>query len=192
MKRASHREWVLETLERHEAALLQYALRLLGEPEQARDVVQHAFLKLCEQSADKLTGGERKWLFAVCRNRAFDILRLSSRKEERDGDAASSSRWQEIAGREPNPADVVAEDELSGILNDLLGELPSSQREALELWRLGFSNREIAELIERQEGHVRVLVHRALVSLRAHPQVKAWLGEGSRPTQREVAPAARQ
>src|SRR5215216_1904777 len=62
MNRQSHRDWVLEALEEHEVALTRYALRLLRELEQARDVVQHAFLKLCEQAPEKIAGGERKWL----------------------------------------------------------------------------------------------------------------------------------
>jgi DNA-directed RNA polymerase specialized sigma24 family protein len=69
-------------------------------------------------------------------------------------------------------------------------ELPAAQREAIDLWRDGFNYREIAEIISRQEGNVRVLVHRGLAALREHPQVRAWLGESSRHAPRDVSPAA--
>lgn len=191
MDAPSHRDWVLEALHEHELALTRYALRLLGNREQARDVVQHAFLKLCEQSSEKLAGGARKWLYAVCRNRALDLLR-HSRTSGAKANPASEAGWRDAVGREPDPASAAEQEELSDILVRLVRALPAAQREAIDLWRDGFNYREIAEIIRRQEGNVRVLVHRGLAALREHPQVRAWLGESSRHAPRDVSPAAPQ
>jgi RNA polymerase sigma-70 factor (ECF subfamily) len=188
MNPPSHRDWVLEALHEHELALTRYALRLLGNREQARDVVQHAFLKLCEQSSEKLGGGERQWLYAVCRNRALDLLRQNSRINGSEINSEGEAGWRDAVGREPDPASAAEQEELSDILARLVRELPATQREAIDLWREGFNYREIAEIIGRQEGNVRVLVHRGLAALREHPQVRAWLGESSRHAPRDVVP----
>lgn len=175
----THRDWVLSALDAHELVLTRYAQRLLGNLEQARDVVQHAYLKLCEQSEEKLAGGERKWLYAVCRNRALDLLRANGRQSQAARESESGDEnCTEATGREPDPAEVAESEEISGLLRQLVLELPAAQREAIDLWCDGFVYREIAEIIRRNEGHVRVLVHRGLTALREHPQVRGWLDVG--------------
>ena len=61
----------------------------------------------------------------------------------------------------------------------LVANLPESQSEAIGLWVDGFSYREIAGILARQEGHVRVLVHRGLKSLREQPLVREMLAAPS-------------
>jgi RNA polymerase sigma-70 factor (ECF subfamily) len=185
----SRREWVLAALDQYEVRLLRYATRLLGgDLDAARDAVQHAFLKLCGEarnapegvpySADRLAA----WLFRVCRNRAVDQLRRSGREQtERWAVPTESEGAGGVVGtahpvtRGPGPVEVSESRELAACLRELVAELPPSQREALDLWCEGFCYREIAEITSRQEGHVRVLVHRGLTSLRQHPRVRGWL-----------------
>ena len=62
--------WVLEAVEAYELPLLRYARRLLNDLDLANDAVQHAFVKLCEQSQEHLQGRVAPWLFRVCRNKA--------------------------------------------------------------------------------------------------------------------------
>ena len=57
---SNRRRWVLGVLEEHEARLTRFAARLLGDEETARDVVQHAFLRLCDQSPSALEGREAR------------------------------------------------------------------------------------------------------------------------------------
>ena len=63
------------------------------------------------------------------------------------------------------------------MLRRMVEHLPAAQREALDLWIEGFSYREIAEIVSKQEGHIRVLVHRGLTNLREHPRVRKWMQE---------------
>ena len=70
--------------------------------------------------------------------------------------------------------------------------LPEAQREAIDLWCDGLAYRQIAEIVERQEGYVRVLVHRGLSTLREHPRVRAWLSDeptGPRERSTTIAPS---
>lgn len=164
-------EWVLTALEKYEVRLTRFAARLLaGDMETARDVVQHVFLRLCEQKPEQLDGRRAAWLFRVCRNRAFDVLRRNGR-----GEVQSDETSDPPVGREADPADSASTGELSGLLRQLVERLPAAQREAVDLWCEGFSGRQIAEITGRSQSAVRVLVHRALTSLREHPRTRSLL-----------------
>jgi RNA polymerase sigma factor (sigma-70 family) len=182
---SEQRRWVLTALDQYEGRLTRYALRLLGDLDLARDAVQHAFLKLCE---DKAAGtfhvpcaedGTRSvpttnrlaaWLFTVCRNRATDLLRSHARERQ-----AESQQAEQPSGHEADPAYAVEEADFAELLRRLIHRLPASQREAIDLWSEGFTYAEIARIVERHEGHVRVLVHRGLKALREHPEVRPLL-----------------
>ena len=175
----TRREWVLAALDQFEVRLLRYTLRLLGgDLDAARDAVQHAFLKLCSESQDSIDDRLAAWLFRVCRNRAVDHLRQAGREQSvgwavpTDDETVGTTHPTD---RQPGPAEATESRELAACLRELVAELPPAQREALDLWCEGFSYREIAEITSRQEGHIRVLVHRGLTSLRQHPRVRGWL-----------------
>ncbi len=177
------REWVLSVLEAYEGRLTRYATRLLADEDGARDVVQQVFLKLCDRQPDELKERVGPWLFAVCRNRAVDVLRRRSVAALLDVDGASTAE-----SSEPDPADTAERRDLHACLAAALADLPAAQREAVDLWTEGFTHREIAEIIGRKEGHVRVLVHRALKSLREHPVIQQMMLAGS-PERKSPPPA---
>ncbi|NQW49319.1 MAG: RNA polymerase sigma factor [Planctomycetes bacterium] len=169
--------WVLEAVELYELPLLRYARRLLGDVDLAADSVQHAFVKLCRESSDKLKGRVAPWLFRVCRNRALDHLRQSGRERSllaADGDAPSGGA-RTPGSREADPAIACEQADLAERLRTLLADLPAPQRETIDLWCEGLCYREIAEITGRQEGHIRVLAHRGLTALRTHPLVRDLL-----------------
>ncbi|MFM8435912.1 MAG: RNA polymerase sigma factor [Planctomycetia bacterium] len=162
--------WVLEAVDLYELPLQRYARRLLGDFDLAADAVQHAFVKLCEQSQATLEGRVAPWLFRVCRNRALDHLRHSGREPTLDDcDTRPAARGMDPAG---DPAQAVEQSDLAARLRELLAGLPAPQRETIDLWCEGFTHRQIAEITSRTEGNVRVLVHRGLTALRTHPLVR--------------------
>ena len=165
------REWVLSLLDRYEVPLTRFAARLLGDRHAARDVVQHTFLRLCDQSPGDLQDRVAQWLFTVCRNKAVDLLRARGRTE-----SLGKTEQQPWVSKEPDPAAVAEKRDLHRRINGLVEGLPPSQREAVGLWSEGFSYRQIAEMVDRSEGAVRVLIHRALKQLRRHPLVCELLG----------------
>lgn len=168
------REWVLSALDEYEARLTRYVTRILGDEEAARDAVQHAFLRLCDQSQTELNGRLAPWLYAVCRNKALDHLRRNGRYESLDG-----SQSHEIAGRELDPALAVEREDLGTWLRELVEALPTKLREVIDLWLDGFSYADIAEITSRTPGHVRVVVHRAMTKLREHPRTRELLRDES-------------
>ena len=175
--------WVLEAVDLYELPLLRYARRLLGDVDLAADTVQHAFVKLCEESCERLEGRVAPWLFRVCRNRALDHLRQSGRERSLLDDAGDAVLADGRPGsRETDPALSAEQADLAARLRELLQHLPAPQRETIDLWCEGLTYRQIAEVTGRQEGHVRVLAHRGLTALRAHPLVRdLLLRDGPRP-----------
>lgn len=165
-----HRQWVLAALDEHEERLTRYAARLLRDEEAARDVVQHVFLRLCDQRREDLGGRVALWLFTVCRNHVVDIVRKQDRVESLSGHARP-----DVVGNEPDPSDSVERVDLHDRLRRLVDELPDNQRDVVDLWVQGFTYREISEITRHSEGHVRLLNHRAFKRLREHPKTRELL-----------------
>ena len=172
----SRSNWVLATVDEFEGRLTRYVTRLLGDEHAARDVVQHAFLRLCDADADEIQSHIGPWLFRVCRNRSMDVLRKNGRLERLEG--SDSDR---LPGRESDPAVLAERQDLGRWVYQLLGELATSQREVIELWLNDFSYQEISRITGRSEGHVRVIAHRGLSRLREHPRTRELLELPSAP-----------
>lgn len=153
----SRRDWVAETLGRYEGPLLRYAVRLLGDTETARDVVQDCFVRLCQQRAGALDGHVQEWLFTVCRRRAIDHLRRNGRMHRLDD-------------REPavEMDDPVARREEAATLMGLVRQLPARQQEVLLLkFQEGLSYKQISSITATSVGNVGYLLHHALRTLRS-------------------------
>lgn len=173
--RSDSQGWVLAAVDLYELPLQRYARRLVGDFDLAADVVQHAFLKLCEQSQATLDGRVAPWLFRVCRNKALDHLRHADRQRPAGNAAAASLASLQPSVTDTDPAHLVEASDLAAQLRTLVKDLPGPQREAIDLWCEGFTHKEIAGITGRTEGHIRVLVHRGLTTLRRHPLVQPLL-----------------
>jgi RNA polymerase sigma-70 factor (ECF subfamily) len=165
-----HQHWVLSAVERHEARLTHYAERLTGDPHAARDVVQHVFLQLCDHPPTSRNGQLSGWLFSVCHNRAMDVRRRSGRTVPLESAAPES-----LPDRETDPARQVEAGDTVEVLRDVIDALPDAQRLVVNLWSAGFCYREIAEMLDKSEGYVRVASHRAWQTIRNHPNVRKLL-----------------
>ncbi|MFK7768939.1 MAG: RNA polymerase sigma factor [Mariniblastus sp.] len=167
---------VLEALDELERPLVKYATRLLsGDENAARDAVQHAFLKLC--STAELPPNIPAWLYTVCRNRAMDRLRQLQRESQtNDQEGLASSQ---VASRDLGPSEQLERDDLLRLIQELISQLSPTQREMAELWSQGFSNQEISAVSGKTESTVRVNLHRAIKSIRQHPMIRTWVGDGS-------------
>jgi RNA polymerase sigma factor (sigma-70 family) len=152
---------VEELLRRFEVPLLQYATRIIGNNERARDVVQETFIKFHRNGAiapDKTA----TWLFAVCRNGALNVCRKEKRMMYLD-EAIIESRPDE----QPMAFERMEQREASGFLMKILATLPPRQQEVLQLkFQNQLSNQEIAEITRTTANSVGVLIHTALKTLR--------------------------
>ncbi|MDA1229601.1 MAG: sigma-70 family RNA polymerase sigma factor [Planctomycetota bacterium] len=158
---APQAELIQQALEQFESPLIRYALRLTGNLDRARDVVQDTFLKLCRQPVDGFDGNLARWLFTVCRNGAFDL----QRKERRMTTAAELSEQPSLMQESPEST-AMTRDSAENVFR-MLDQLPDNQQEVV---RLKFQNdmtyQEIADATGLTVTNVGFLLHTALKRLR--------------------------
>lgn len=168
--RSDMTRWIRSALDRHERPLVRYATRITGDVEQARDVVQETFLRLCRADRATLDGHLAPWLYTVCRNRALDVQRHNGRMRLM-ADASVEATPDTTTARSPDQARAPREpDEISGLLR-ALDALPKRQQEVIRLkFQAGLSYRDIGDVVGSSAGNVGVLLHTGLKALRARLQ----------------------
>ena len=149
-------------LRRFELPLLQYATRILGDRDRARDVVQETFVELQRGRRTQLDSAPAKWLFTVCRNRALNVCRKEKRMTYLDEEILEKQE-----SHEPAPNERIEKEEASGFLLRIVATLPSRQQEVLQLkFQNDLSYQQISEITQLSVSHVGVLIHTALRTLR--------------------------
>ena len=155
-------DWIRDVLEEYQAALTRYAMRITGDLEKARDVVQDTFLKLCRQEPARIEGHLAQWLYTVCRNRALDVKRRESRMtvlQEVDGFIAVDEA--------KSPGQQVEIQEMVTQVLTALNQLTSNQQEVIRLkFQEGLSYREISRIIGLSTSNVGFLIHTGIKKLR--------------------------
>lgn len=151
-----------ELLRRFEIPLQQYATRIIGDRERARDVVQETFLELQRAPRRQLDHAPAKWLFTVCRNRALNLCRKEKRMTYLDEEILEKQTAQEAS-----PIAQMEQKEAKGFLLRILATLPPRQQEIIQLkFQNDLSYQEIAEITQLSAGNVGVTLHNALKTLR--------------------------
>src|SRR6266513_6260330 len=79
-------------LRRFEIPLLQFATRITGDRERARDVVQDTFMKFQRNGAGSHMTEPATWLFTVCRNGALNVCRKEKRMMYLDEEIIESQK----------------------------------------------------------------------------------------------------
>jgi RNA polymerase sigma-70 factor (ECF subfamily) len=135
--------------------------RLLGNREDAEDLVQETFLTVLRK-IDSFERGRAfsPWFFRVLVNRGLNARKARALRttDELPDEAAA-------AGASPERAAERAE--LRGRLRAAMDRLPERQRVIVELFELeGFAGAEIAEILEISDGTVRWHLHEARKTLR--------------------------
>lgn len=154
--------FLIAALERYEKPLIRYAMGIVGDVSQARDVTQDVFIKL-SQSLDTLDR-ERlaPWLFTVCRNRALDHQRKFHRIIPMENDLLDME-----SSSTPTPAAALEAQETSGQISRWIDQLPDKQREAVKMkFESGLSYKEISEVLKTSVGNVGTLIHLGVTTLR--------------------------
>lgn len=132
-------------------------------PDLAEDAASETWLEVA-RGLDGFTGPEpafRAWLFAIARRKVIDRIRYETRRP--------SASWEDLDSVAPAlrdvADDVVEEDETRQALA-LVRTLAPDQAEAVLLRVVaGLEYDEVARIMDRSTGAVRVLVHRGLKRL---------------------------
>lgn len=162
----SHADRMRAALDRYEAPLIGYATRLTGNPEVARDVVQDTFVKLCTADWAKIEAHLAPWLYRVCRNRAFDVL-----KKEKRMQPLAEGQAEARPDTKPEPGDVAEGHEAEAMVHAVLAMLPEKNQEVFRLkFQHELSYKEISEVTGYEMNNIRYIIHTTLKTLRKQLQ----------------------
>ena len=138
--------------------LTNYALRLIGNREDAEDIVQEAMIK-AYGSLSSLRHPEQfdVWIYRIVTNKTRDRYDRKKREIGSYEEAEVDNLVDKTAGR----------DEEARIVKDLLERLPERLKTACILhYSEGFSCRETAKIMRTTEGTIRVLLYQARQKLK--------------------------
>jgi len=137
------------------------AYRVMGQKEDAEDLVQEAFMAVL-QRIDSFEAGRpfAPWFFRILVNRGLNARKSRSlRTVEAIPEATAASG--------PSPEREAERGELRGRLRSAMDTLPERQRVIVELFELeGFAGPEIAQILEISDATVRWHLHEARKTLK--------------------------
>ena len=147
-------------------------LRVIG-CEDPEDVASETWLQVV-RDLPRFAGGEedfRRWLFTIGRHRAIDAARARSRRP-----ATPVSTGLEVMADHQLVEDQVLDGMSVQRAVDLLAGLSRDQAEAVALRVLaGLETPDVARILGKSAGAVRVALHRGLRALAADPSVRAFV-----------------
>ena len=148
--------------------LLRFAVHLLGDKEDAKDVVQEVFMKLWQRKNSLVeVKNTQAYVMQITRNCCINMLRNRQIKVKTD---------EILLEGKTKANDLVSEIELSetaSIIKKLIDELPAIQRTTMYLRDIEqYEYEEIAEIIDQNINYVRVTLSRARKNVREKLQKK--------------------
>ena len=162
---------------RYQNSVYSIALRMTGNPHEAQDLTQEAFVR-AYKSFDSYRRGTSfdKWLYRIVTNLYIDEVRKRKRTPYTESldqpintyDGGTVDR--EIPDTSASPEEVFDRTHLDGRLQEALESLSPEFRMAVILCDIeGFSYEEIAQIMNTSIGTVRSRIHRGRRALREKP-----------------------
>jgi RNA polymerase sigma-70 factor (ECF subfamily) len=145
-----------ELIGRKTKPLLQLVTRILGDLEEARDVVQVTFFKVWENRAKfDERWSPNTWIYRIASNLAIDHLR-SRRSRERSQEPVRQHLRQVADGRAHRDLSRLQQGEVAAIFRELAGALSEKQRMVFLMREVeGMSSPEVAGILGCRESTVR-------------------------------------
>ncbi|WP_035852357.1 RNA polymerase factor sigma-70 [Deefgea rivuli] len=146
------------------AHLKRIALRILGNPERAEDIVQDAYLKIMQLQSAIQAKQPIAYLTQVVRNLAIDVKRRESLELTY---FALEDEGQMVADTSPLPEMQLITEQSLRLLSAALKELPARTQRVFVMYRLeGLTQREIANLLGVSATLVNFMIKDALTQCR--------------------------
>src|SRR5438874_1844222 len=149
--------------------LYSLALRMLGDSGDAQDALQDVFLQIWSRAAtyNPEQSTVFSWTVLLTRSRVIDRLRARKRRlrvasatGDEDADVADASTME-------SAADTADKNDEAARVRSVLNNLPSEQREAIELAFFGhLTHHEIAARLGEPLGTIKARIRRGLLKLR--------------------------
>lgn len=144
-------------------------VRILSDREEAEDLLQEVYAEVWRKSVryDERRGSPMAWLVTLTRSRAIDRLRARASRGHGVTDSIDETPLAETQGRDPTPFEQRADAETRTLVMKALMELPTAQRQALELsYYEGLSHSEIAVRLKEPVGTIKTRIKLGMSKLK--------------------------
>lgn len=158
--------FLVELYQRHVLRLTTYVCGRVRSPEDAEDIVLEVFLAASKQPALASLSSEKQlaWLQRVAYNKSIDHLR---RATQRPAIPLEEAEAVLLTGEDQNPEYLALRNEEDMLLRERLSRLPEHYQIVLQLRFVnGLRSPEIAARLQKSEGAIRMMLARALNTLR--------------------------
>lgn len=157
-----------ELYDRFSPPLFSLMLQMIGDAQEAEDLLQDGFINLWDKATnyDVSKGRAFSWAMMIFRHKAIDRLRSRGRQRRLAEQAANEPElW---TGDSAPQADNTADDhDQASLVRKALVALPAEQRRLIELAFLkGLTHHSIAETLGLPLGSVKTNIRRGLLRLR--------------------------
>jgi len=143
-----------------------YCYHRLGSWEAAEDATSIVFTRvlaaLPRYRSDGRSGAFRSWLFTIAHNVVVDQMHADRRRRVQPLDDAG-----EVADGTLSLEETAMAAEASRMVREVLAQLSPDQRQVVELRLAGLTNAEIAGVLGRKSGAIRITQYRAGLRIRA-------------------------
>ena len=156
--------------DRSSSVLFSLTLRILGDKDDAAELLQEVYVEIWRRANqfDEGRGSPLAWMVTLARSRAID--RLRSRQWKSRGTTKSIDECSLVVGLTSanDPLESYAQRELRNQVEGALADLPTEQRQSLELaFYGGFSHREIADQLKEPVGTIKTRIRLAVMKLKS-------------------------
>ncbi len=143
--------------------LFRFALRMLGNVEEAEDVVQEVFIKVWNKRKEMHTYQNMEaWCMKLTKNASLDKLKSRAYKVQKEKVDTT------IVAKTFTPEKETEIKDTFQHIQRLMESLPEKQKLVMQLRDVeGYSYNEIADILEIPMSQVKVYLHRARTAMRA-------------------------
>ncbi|MGD9764491.1 MAG: sigma-70 family RNA polymerase sigma factor [Candidatus Binatia bacterium] len=141
------------------------ALRILGDPAAAEDVMVEVYTQVWKHVAEYVSarGSPTAWVLNMTRSRAIDALRARGRDQATE--PLEAARY--VSADAPGPEALTAAAERHRFVHSALRHLSDESRQLIELaYFAGMSQAEIAATLHQPLGTVKTHIRAAMMQLR--------------------------
>lgn len=152
--------------QRYAPALFAYLYRHASSLEDTEDLLLEVFLAALERPGFEQLGAREQeaWLWCVARNKRMDHHRKQIRRQGVSLELVPEEIYEQ---EESTPETTLIRQEENERLRASISRLPALQQEIVRLrFILGLRSAEIATILQKSEGSIRVMLSRALKVLR--------------------------
>lgn len=169
---ASGNTLALETLYgRYSRIVFSFALRIVGDPATAEELLQEVFFRAWQQ-AQRFSEGKGTfvtWLLSITHNMAIDEIRKRQRRPQRADSADPDLMLANVTDKGPSVEDHAVISSWRDQITDALQQLPVAQREAIEMaYFQGLTQREISESLGEPLGTIKTRMRLGMRKLREY------------------------